>query len=136
MLVVSGRRKSKMEFTIDRMIKSPTDTDRCVASINSLINGAETANPAEEGTCTRSEEHTSELQSRSDLVCRLLLEKKKKRLHTKTNLPCEFESWRPLLAFIPNATPRRTDFANFECLRIKFRATQREPAIIASFSIF
>src|SRR2546421_7415284 len=33
----------------------------------------------------RSEEHTSELQSRSDLVCRLLLEKKKKtstREHT------------------------------------------------------
>src|SRR5438105_15442826 len=28
---------------------------------------------------TRSEEHTSELQSRVDLVCRLLLEKKKKR---------------------------------------------------------
>src|SRR5438132_6072134 len=28
---------------------------------------------------TRSEEHTSELQSHSDLVCRLLLEKKKAR---------------------------------------------------------
>src|SRR5206468_12511116 len=28
---------------------------------------------------SRSEEHTSELQSRSDLVCRLLLEKKKKK---------------------------------------------------------
>src|SRR3989440_7273910 len=28
----------------------------------------------------RSEEHTSELQSRSDLVCRLLLEKKKKTI--------------------------------------------------------
>src|SRR2546428_7200508 len=28
----------------------------------------------------RSEEHTSELQSRSDLVCRLLLEKKNKKL--------------------------------------------------------
>src|SRR5260221_6149805 len=28
--------------------------------------------------CVRSEEHTSELQSHSDLVCRLLLEKKKK----------------------------------------------------------
>src|SRR5699024_11351531 len=28
--------------------------------------------------CARSEEHTSELQSRFDLVCRLLLEKKKK----------------------------------------------------------
>src|SRR5436190_9303500 len=29
----------------------------------------------------RSEEHTSELQSHSDLVCRLLLEKKKKKEH-------------------------------------------------------
>src|SRR2546430_14387658 len=29
----------------------------------------------------RSEEHTSELQSQSNLVCRLLLEKKKKALH-------------------------------------------------------
>src|SRR5436190_11630297 len=31
----------------------------------------------------RSEEHTSELQSHSDLVCRLLLEKKKKKTHYK-----------------------------------------------------
>src|SRR5207249_8772339 len=30
----------------------------------------------------RSEEHTSELQSRFDLVCRLLLEKKKKQTNT------------------------------------------------------
>src|SRR5207249_6000489 len=30
---------------------------------------------------TRSEEHTSELQSRFDLVCRLLLEKKKKKFN-------------------------------------------------------
>src|SRR2546428_5418887 len=35
-----------------------------------------------EKTLVRSEEHTSELQSRSDLVCRLLLEKKKRRQHT------------------------------------------------------
>src|SRR3712207_8180158 len=33
---------------------------------------------------TRSEEHTSELQSRQYLVCRLLLEKKKTRLPTVT----------------------------------------------------
>src|SRR2546427_9511831 len=32
---------------------------------------------------SRSEEHTSELQSQSNLVCRLLLEKKKKKTHTK-----------------------------------------------------
>src|SRR5690606_40983729 len=31
----------------------------------------------------RSEEHTSELQSRENLVCRLLLEKKKKKMNTK-----------------------------------------------------
>src|SRR5206468_9641718 len=33
---------------------------------------------------TRSEEHTSELQSRSDLVCRLLLEKKNTRIRRQT----------------------------------------------------
>src|SRR2546430_6345957 len=32
----------------------------------------------------RSEEHTSELQSQSNLVCRLLLEKKKKKNNTTT----------------------------------------------------
>src|SRR5436309_5872957 len=39
----------------------------------------------------RSEEHTSELQSRENLVCRLLLEKKKKKtktpIHTSTQNP-------------------------------------------------
>src|SRR2546421_4752289 len=34
----------------------------------------------------RSEEHTSELQSRSDLVCRLLLEKKKKQRLTLSRI--------------------------------------------------
>ena len=33
----------------------------------------------------RSEEHTSELQSLTNLVCRLLLEKKKKNTHTHTH---------------------------------------------------
>src|SRR3712207_7359309 len=33
----------------------------------------------------RSEEHTSELQSRQYLVCRLLLEKKKKKINTHTH---------------------------------------------------
>src|SRR2546430_6742022 len=33
-----------------------------------------------------SEEHTSELQSQSNLVCRLLLEKKKKKYHTTLTL--------------------------------------------------
>src|SRR5438105_11321217 len=37
-------------------------------------------------TAVRSEEHTSELQSRVDLVCRLLLEKKKKMKMTKDGI--------------------------------------------------
>src|SRR2546430_11233327 len=35
----------------------------------------------------RSEEHTSELQSQSNLVCRLLLEKKKKRKERRCDYP-------------------------------------------------
>src|SRR2546427_5576665 len=35
---------------------------------------------------SRSEEHTSELQSQSNLVCRLLLEKKKTQAHLPGNL--------------------------------------------------
>src|SRR2546429_3489727 len=42
----------------------------------------------------RSEEHTSELQSRLHLVCRLLLEKKKKKKKHKStaenNYPCKY----------------------------------------------
>src|SRR5690349_24199064 len=39
--------------------------------------------PSADPARRRSEEHTSELQSRRDLVCRLLLEKKKKQQLTK-----------------------------------------------------
>src|SRR2546422_5521712 len=49
-----------------------TDTARTVVSI------ARSNDSAEAATDERSEEHTSELQSRLHLVCRLLLEKKKK----------------------------------------------------------
>src|SRR2546430_7364550 len=38
---------------------------------------------------TRSEEHTSELQSQSNLVCRLLLEKKNKRQMNRRQVPSE-----------------------------------------------
>src|SRR2546430_11605837 len=37
--------------------------------------------PSRRGATCRSEEHTSELQSQSNLVCRLLLEKKKSVAH-------------------------------------------------------
>src|SRR2546421_6779465 len=52
---------------------------------------ADLRRPAESGLASaprasrrcRSEEHTSELQSRSDLVCRLLLEKKKEAVTSR-----------------------------------------------------
>src|SRR3712207_7871473 len=47
----------------------------------------------------RSEEHTSELQSRQYLVCRLLLEKKK--IFTAVPLPHTAPSPRLLLTFVP-----------------------------------
>src|SRR2546430_11054803 len=40
---------------------------------------------------SRSEEHTSELQSQSNLVCRLLLEKKKKNRYTTRNEKSQYE---------------------------------------------
>src|SRR2546427_8601823 len=40
----------------------------------------------------RSEEHTSELQSQSNLVCRLLLEKKKKNKTTTMRAQCKHTS--------------------------------------------
>src|SRR2546422_6978281 len=49
-------------------------SDRVLDAAQSLIEGAAGGEAA-----GRSEEHTSELQSRLHLVCRLLLEKKKKR---------------------------------------------------------
>src|SRR5207253_9284521 len=45
---------------------------------NSVSRSWVTMNTVSPRLCCRSEEHTSELQSRGHLVCRLLLEKKKK----------------------------------------------------------
>src|SRR2546422_7468623 len=44
----------------------------------------EDVGPVEHGGAVRSEEHTSELQSRLHLVCRLLLEKKKQKTNNTT----------------------------------------------------
>src|SRR5438874_8427443 len=59
---VNGGEQEQSEGDADRETKSVAEraADECFAHV-------------------RSEEHTSELQSRRDLVCRLLLEKKKKK---------------------------------------------------------
>src|SRR5690625_5984912 len=48
-----------------------------VSAQASTIDAVSTAKPSQSPARSRSEEHTSELQSRGHLVCRLLLEKKK-----------------------------------------------------------
>src|SRR2546422_7936186 len=52
-----------------------------VDSCSVAAGAAGRARPVVCAVAERSEEHTSELQSRLHLVCRLLLEKKKKRKH-------------------------------------------------------
>src|SRR5438067_10376248 len=59
----TGRSPVVVLELVDRVEKAPVRMDAG-------------ANPSFLGTHPRSEEHTSELQSRFDLVCRLLLEKK------------------------------------------------------------
>src|SRR2546421_9358836 len=75
----------------------------------------------------RSEEHTSELQSRSDLVCRLLLEKKKKNRyqienssHRMTNPKTPLVRENPLHA---NFLPRRHDMDPQVCTNTPRQST-------------
>src|SRR2546427_3168524 len=58
-------------------VVAPVDADALRQMLLNLLDNAVKYGPA--GQVVRSEEHTSELQSQSNLVCRLLLEKKKIR---------------------------------------------------------
>src|SRR2546422_7264437 len=72
--------------TLFRSILLDTATGRALVSdfgIARVSSGPTTTGPHLLGTA-RSEEHTSELQSRLHLVCRLLLEKKKQSATTST----------------------------------------------------
>src|SRR5438445_7996972 len=67
-------------FDLDTMSDLPKDFRARVAE-RATIDVPEPERVTASGTSMRSEEHTSELQSRQYLVCRLLLEKKKKIQH-------------------------------------------------------
>src|SRR2546430_13223991 len=62
----------------DRRLRGVTADTRSPSPFASSLLFAYVANFIYDGDAPRSEEHTSELQSQSKLVCRLLLEKKKK----------------------------------------------------------
>src|SRR5574341_1185314 len=53
--------------------------DHLICLLRNLYAGQEATVRTGHGTTDRSEEHTSEIQSPTNLVCRLLLEKKKKQ---------------------------------------------------------
>src|SRR5690349_22134673 len=69
----SGRQRARLPVASGRAAH-PLDAARAAAAQDHLAHTVE-----RDVAALRSEEHTSELQSRRDLVCRLLLEKKKKK---------------------------------------------------------
>src|SRR5438034_8368186 len=68
-------------FRFTTLFRSPTRPHQSPSALG-RASGARSL-PRTSAAITRSEEHTSELQSHSDLVCRLLLEKKKKTTQDK-----------------------------------------------------
>src|SRR2546428_8580527 len=79
-------------FPYTTLFRSPRQAFHWIACERPAPSTSVTRNVKKPGTATgRSEEHTSELQSRSDLVCRLLLEKKK---YTNYHMPVKHaERW-------------------------------------------
>src|SRR5207249_6084171 len=73
-----GRRRSSSASSV-----SPARSGNRAPARAAARAAAANASGVHASTNLRSEEHTSELQSRFDLVCRLLLEKKKKKNKTK-----------------------------------------------------
>src|SRR5438874_7043442 len=65
-------------------IAVPVSSNRSTAGQRRMVGATLAATTRQPAPERRSEEHTSELQSRRDLVCRLLLEKKKKRKQSHT----------------------------------------------------
>src|SRR5690349_22484165 len=75
-LPISGFLAPAVELRDRHQLRTALRDEQCAASLRAvhLV------------PCQRSEEHTSELQSRRDLVCRLLLEKKKHAVKQYNNL--------------------------------------------------
>src|SRR2546430_9171882 len=69
---VVARRENRLETSLRKAARSSS----CCGNLTHRTSGS----ARETSVSSRSEEHTSELQSQSNLVCRLLLEKKNKNI--------------------------------------------------------
>src|SRR2546422_3507042 len=78
-------------FPYTTLFRSPKNATSTPLMLSSRGGCSSVPPRARRARYSRSEEHTSELQSRLHLVCRLLLEKKKKQIHdevgAQTDLP-------------------------------------------------
>src|SRR5688572_31883799 len=79
----SARHMAKVRIGINGFGRIGRGFVRCMAESRDTFDLVIINDLTDVGTL-RSEEHTSELQSQSNLVCRLLLEKKKKKIKKKT----------------------------------------------------
>src|SRR2546430_5644690 len=87
-----------------------------------MISGEAGALLRRESLCRiRSEEHTSELQSQSNLVCRLLLEKKKRVLRRAA----------PTVGWTPVALPQAADDTAMRLIELY---QHRDPALLAALT--
>src|SRR5687768_17950125 len=77
-MVLGERRKDRLPLEALDHLHQLVALEQCVDVVGRRRQAAAGHVPSLERFAQRSEEHTSELQSRLHLVCRLLLEKKKK----------------------------------------------------------
>src|SRR2546430_3773729 len=92
------------------------------SSMRRSLSTSDAGDPSSELSCSwkRSEEHTSELQSQSNLVCRLLLEKKKQvtsLMKISMDEATKYCRERNALSE-PNSSLRITSLAHFRTLKI------------------
>src|SRR5688572_32059900 len=98
-------------------------------SSRSLTGGATFAEPraCASGSGSRSEEHTSELQSQSNLVCRLLLEKKKNNTAVRIDRPTQRHELVLSTAHQRGAVPGPQGLP----AKLPYFITQARPALLA-----
>src|SRR2546430_14069173 len=85
LLASSTSRDQGNGWQLDNIRAASSSCGSCSAMLICFSTRANSWMQTYDATCVRSEEHTSELQSQSNLVCRLLLEKKKRNQKNKSS---------------------------------------------------